>query len=244
MPAAAVYILAVVGTVAASLAFVEFVYEPHIAPKVEEWAHNFIAKREARRRQRAGPVPVSVAVSSAHDDGNDDDKPSFELEKLVSREVLEWRGQVSRSTTLRQRRAPLLDEANVALPYRSLSPNRTISDSSAIATPTANLEQPFPAARLPTPDPSPPQSPSSHIPSLSLSHPVDLDHEHDVELLSAPSSRPDSPFSSFSQHSISAYYSARPEDDVVSVQTESEPDSEISDLSWISTGPSAGNGHL
>ena len=72
---------------------------------------------------------------------------------------------------------------------------------------------------------SPPLSPTSPtirsqygVPSLSQSYPQELDYEHGLELLSAPSSRPDTPFSSMSQalsandtsqhHSL--YYSLSP----------------------------------
>ncbi|KAK0468447.1 uncharacterized protein EV420DRAFT_1635699 [Desarmillaria tabescens] len=267
MPAPAVYVLAIVGTVAAGIAFKEFVYEPHIAPRLEKWAEEFIAKRKARRRQKESliAVPASIpskgkARSKRSDDGgdtDDDDKSAYELEKLMSHEVHEWRNEVDKSTssTLRLRKnvAPeqsALDQSNVSIPYPALTPTHVIFNSSIPSTPTtvsdisrvspsptsSPLPQTLPdihvspsrstlrspsltslPGRLPTPAPSelspqlasdqpfPPFtfSPSS-IPSLSLSHPVDLDQEHGVELLSAPSSRPDSPFSNVSN---TEYYS-------------------------------------
>jgi hypothetical protein len=91
----------------------QFVYEPHIAPKIEQWAENFIAKRRARRRQRVA-VPVSSSRGPGApgrgeslfdgknwDDSSDsdtlsdgeegDDKKVFEMESLVNRNILSWR---------------------------------------------------------------------------------------------------------------------------------------------------------
>ncbi|KAF8887239.1 hypothetical protein CPB84DRAFT_1523375 [Gymnopilus junonius] len=53
MPAPAVYVLAVVGTVSAVLAFKEFVYEPHIAPAIDRWYIEYQAARMRRQRQAA-----------------------------------------------------------------------------------------------------------------------------------------------------------------------------------------------
>ncbi|KAF9463722.1 hypothetical protein BDZ94DRAFT_1163526 [Collybia nuda] len=112
MPAPAVYILAVVGTIAVGIAFKEFVYEPHLAPKIEQWAEEFLARRQARRRQRAGPIAVPVSNAGVNDeeflrrskrsDSDDDNdegqmRQSIELENLVTREVREWRSEVDRS---------------------------------------------------------------------------------------------------------------------------------------------------
>ncbi|EEB97458.1 hypothetical protein MPER_03221 [Moniliophthora perniciosa FA553] len=121
MPAPAVYVVAVVGTVAAGFAFKHFVYDPHIAPKFQQWRDEVRARREARRRRRAGPIPVPIAVElnstsqrrddkrsddSDSDDQDDDkvDKQSYELENIISKEVLEWRNGVDQAGTLRQRR--------------------------------------------------------------------------------------------------------------------------------------------
>ncbi|KAG6876371.1 hypothetical protein C0992_013178 [Termitomyces sp. T32_za158] len=89
----------------------QFVYEPHLAPKLEQWAEEFLATREARRRQRAGAVPV-LATPHVHDrhDLNDFDsnaggeRQPIPLENLGSRDVREWRSEVDRSQTLRRRR--------------------------------------------------------------------------------------------------------------------------------------------
>lgn len=97
------------------LLFPQLVYEPHIAPRVERWAEEYIAKREARRRQRDGSMPVpntpnrTFHDSSARskfkrsDSGTDEDndlQQGIELEKLVAKEVHEWRSEVDRSQPL------------------------------------------------------------------------------------------------------------------------------------------------
>lgn len=72
MPAPAVYVLAIVGTVGAVLAFKEvraesnlaiprltprqFVYEPHIAPTIDRWKLEYRTARDARRRRQAMEV--------------------------------------------------------------------------------------------------------------------------------------------------------------------------------------------
>ncbi|KAJ8087250.1 hypothetical protein PM082_006080 [Marasmius tenuissimus] len=285
----AVYIVvAVVGTVAAGFAFKHFVYDPHIAPKVDVWTHELRVRREARRRRRHGPMPVSVDLNNAHDDrrsdtsGSDDDddardgKESYELEDMVSKEVLDWRNGVDRAATLRQRKGHNVDSQSIAsgsstswsLPQNASPvsiPTHILADSSSEATSTvptristplspqvstlrssasrSTLRSLPPSTEIrseqlvamevspPTPAPSTfsltgsdersrnvasPSTPSpaatfsspNLVPSLSLLHPVDLDREHDVELLSAPSSRPDSPFSNFSQPSSIGEFSA------------------------------------
>ncbi|KAJ7720511.1 hypothetical protein B0H16DRAFT_1738772 [Mycena metata] len=145
MPAPAVvgvYVLAAVGSIAAGLAFKEFVYEPHIAPRVERWAEEFLAKRQARRARRAVPVPADSAFGHGDDDagtGTDagDGKSAYELESLVENEVRQWRAQVGEGSGagLRHRRrvpAPgtgsssmagsALDESNILIPYSPMSP--------------------------------------------------------------------------------------------------------------------------
>lgn len=90
----------------------QYVYEPHIAPKLEQWATEFIAKREARRRQRAGAIPISVSHRTDEDlssrrrsklsDSDDEGvemRQSIELENLIAKEVREWRSEVNRSQT-------------------------------------------------------------------------------------------------------------------------------------------------
>ncbi|KAF7347100.1 hypothetical protein MVEN_01464100 [Mycena venus] len=285
--AVGMYVLAAVGTVAAGLAFKEFVYEPHIAPRVERWAEEFLAKRKARRMKRAGKQAVAVPSTSGAGAGagasvgaNDTDldagvdadgKSTYELENLVADEVRQWRSQVdvhaTASSGLRHRKTrsstvgSALDESNIIIPYDTLTPTHILFDptdglsvsspaststmSSRVATPgpgpsphstlshsTFRTPPPPPVMQAPpTPEPSvhgapspsatPSRSPARgptpnqeqhapeqdpflfsissphHVPSLSLSHPLDLDLEsdRDLELLSAPSSRPTSPFS-------------------------------------------------
>ncbi|KAF7357512.1 hypothetical protein MSAN_01347500 [Mycena sanguinolenta] len=147
MPApavAAMYVLAAVGTVAAGLAFKEFVYEPHIAPRVERWAEEFLAKRQARRMQRSAvAVPSTTGGGGASDmDGRDvDGKSTYELESLVADEVRQWRSQVDvtrgeGTSGLRHRKhgggapstASTLDESNILIPYDTLAPTHILFD--------------------------------------------------------------------------------------------------------------------
>ncbi|EPQ58855.1 hypothetical protein GLOTRDRAFT_135876 [Gloeophyllum trabeum ATCC 11539] len=153
MPGPAVYaVVAVVGTVAAVVAFKEFVYEPHIAPKVEAWAESYLARRRARRRQRQGPAlaqPYSADEGEAGPShprrsfelgkGSDaDDRTSIELEKLVAKEVDEWRNGVERSQSeLRQRHnrnASALDESNISIPFAPMSPTHVIFDTTTTSS--------------------------------------------------------------------------------------------------------------
>ena len=91
---------------------VKFVYEPHIAPRIEQWAEEFVAQRQARRRQRAGAALVSSQHDltdeniqsqrrrTKHSDSGDEDneeRQSIELEHLIAKEVREWRSEVNRS---------------------------------------------------------------------------------------------------------------------------------------------------
>ncbi|KXN88974.1 hypothetical protein AN958_06436 [Leucoagaricus sp. SymC.cos] len=62
MPAPAVYALAVVGTFGAIYAFHQFVYEPHLAPRIEQFAEEWIARRRARRMQQQGPIGVPASI--------------------------------------------------------------------------------------------------------------------------------------------------------------------------------------
>ncbi|KAF8178039.1 hypothetical protein BJ912DRAFT_671819 [Pholiota molesta] len=72
MPAPAVYVLAIVGTVGAVLAFKEFVYEPHIAPAIDRWKLEYRTARDARRRR------LAMEVSQ---DGSDSDLLMSETRK-------------------------------------------------------------------------------------------------------------------------------------------------------------------
>ncbi|KDQ29863.1 hypothetical protein PLEOSDRAFT_1038910 [Pleurotus ostreatus PC15] len=122
MPAPGVYILAFVGVAAVGYAFHEFVYEPHIAPKIELWAEEFIARRKIRKLRQQGPVSAPQHPESrtrrnksndSSDEGSDNDdgwdkkrggrRSSFELENLVAKELQEWRSETG-SNVLRQRK--------------------------------------------------------------------------------------------------------------------------------------------
>ncbi|KAG5730045.1 hypothetical protein E4T56_gene5865 [Termitomyces sp. T112] len=291
--AAAAITVAIVGAVAVGVAFKQFVYEPHIAPKLEQWAEEFIANREARRRQQARAIPVLAAPhridsSDKRSDSDSDvgrERQSIELENLIAKEVHEWRNEVDRSQTLRRRGKP--GSSGSQYSFKSVnnqpvltSPTHVLVDSSTPSTlsssissidaspsprsaplrearSNATLRSPSPSASrglglLPTPAPSSTLSPTAPqhpgmIPSLSQSFPLELDQEHGIELLSAPSSRPESPFSTFSQPfspsihntnmSNSHYYSfpssnARSPDGVVSPARPSSRG--LSDLDFLS----------
>ncbi|KAH9931779.1 hypothetical protein B0H21DRAFT_699781 [Amylocystis lapponica] len=149
MPGPAVYAVAVVSTVAALVAFHEFVYEPHIAPRIEAWAVSFVEGRRRRRRQRQGPIPVPAHPthengdenrarrSSDHPSRSNDLGASVELEELVATEVNEWRGHAGRSSLRHRRTASAMDddESNSFIPYTSLSPTHVLFDSSAPTSP-------------------------------------------------------------------------------------------------------------
>lgn len=89
-------------------------YEPHLAPKLEQWAEEFLATREARRRQRAGLVPILATphMHERHDSNNSGSdegggRQLIQLENISSRDVREWRSEVDRSQTLRRRGRPV-----------------------------------------------------------------------------------------------------------------------------------------
>ncbi|PPQ92763.1 hypothetical protein CVT25_003872 [Psilocybe cyanescens] len=114
MPAPAVYIIAIVGTVGAVLAFKEFVYEPHIAPAIDKWKLEYQAARRRREAANAseGDLLMSqtetrkpdIGRSSDDADDSDDDKPLAEVGKgsnrflkgglLLRRQVPESQGDV------------------------------------------------------------------------------------------------------------------------------------------------------
>ncbi|KAJ7198423.1 hypothetical protein B0H12DRAFT_599529 [Mycena haematopus] len=199
MPApavAAVYVLAALGTVAAGLAFKEFVYEPHIAPRVERWAEEFLAKRQARRMQRNA---IAVPSMSAHDidAGDVDDKSTYELESLVADEVRQWRSQVDvnrgEGSGLRHRKnggastASTLDESNIIIPYNTLTPTHILFDpadglttssptststiSSRVATPSLHSTLSHSTFRTPPPVVQAPPTPEPSVRSSPLPPP-------------------------------------------------------------------------
>ncbi|KAG6876370.1 hypothetical protein C0992_013177 [Termitomyces sp. T32_za158] len=92
-------------------------------------------------------------------------------------------------------------DASPSVPLREVGSH--VSSSATLCSPPPNLPRglgllPTPPASSPAAPQHPPQS-HGMIPSLSQSFPLELDQEHGIELLSAPSSRPDSPFSALSQ---------------------------------------------
>ncbi|KAG1736418.1 uncharacterized protein EDB91DRAFT_504891 [Suillus paluster] len=127
MPApVAVYVVAAIASVAAVLAFKEFVFEPHIAPAIERWVDERRARANERARRR-GPVPVPATRRS----GDGEPGPSgvaprkrtsvtqgdsIELDGL---NLDEWRNDVHRtatSTGLRRRGRviPDTDEGSIS----------------------------------------------------------------------------------------------------------------------------------
>ncbi|KAI5987748.1 hypothetical protein F5J12DRAFT_866725 [Pisolithus orientalis] len=118
MPAhAAAVVVAVVAGVAALAAFHHFVYEPHIAPTLEAWAEDFVARRRAargavpiptptrRRRRRRQHSPSSSsspnsrnsspATSGAH--GSPRVDPSATRTRRATRRTTRTRGRTGRS---------------------------------------------------------------------------------------------------------------------------------------------------
>ncbi|KAI6042192.1 hypothetical protein EDC04DRAFT_1024187 [Pisolithus marmoratus] len=57
-PPVAVWVVVAVAGVAAAAAFHQFVYEPHIAPAIEAWAEDFVARRRSARNAGTVPVPT------------------------------------------------------------------------------------------------------------------------------------------------------------------------------------------
>jgi hypothetical protein len=100
------------------------VYEPHLAPKLERWAEQYVTRRKAKKHVKEGMVVVPIhvdlgearrsngSISKHSDDSSDDDDAgdtaSVKLEKLVAEEVNEWRngGDEQIKSTLRHRKNP------------------------------------------------------------------------------------------------------------------------------------------
>ncbi|EIM88047.1 uncharacterized protein STEHIDRAFT_36112, partial [Stereum hirsutum FP-91666 SS1] len=112
MPGPAIYIVAVIGTVAAAYAFKEFVFEPHLRPKMDAWMETMEARLRERRNRGRQPIAVpltSSSRSSSSSSGNGEGQAKstrrrrkssldseystspIELEKLAAREMDEWR---------------------------------------------------------------------------------------------------------------------------------------------------------
>ncbi|KZT70265.1 hypothetical protein DAEQUDRAFT_725534 [Daedalea quercina L-15889] len=222
MPAPAVTAVYVVGAVAVAagvFAFKEFVYEPHIAPKLEAWAESFVENRRRQRARRRGPIPAHPVhehgdenhsrrssgsrnvdshprppfPSRADDTDGDDRGMSVELEHLAAHEA-SASGDDGRQNGLRYRKtAGAMDESNVSIPYRPISPTHVIFDSSTSPTPTS----PSSGSRLRSPRGA--ATPVMH--SLSKSRPSSVDSRGagpipptPVSIRSAASSRIQSPY--------------------------------------------------
>jgi len=135
MPAPAVYIVTAVGVVAAAIAFKEFVYEPHIAPRFEAWAESFIENRRRKRRQRQTPVPAQAYQDNENGDENRarraseptllGDQANHSDNSLVELEMFEGRSndiERPQSELTLRRSARIMDDADVYIPFSPISP--------------------------------------------------------------------------------------------------------------------------
>ncbi|KAI0677678.1 hypothetical protein C8Q78DRAFT_1074365 [Trametes maxima] len=233
MPGPAVYIaVAVVGVVAVGVAFHEFVYEPHIAPKVEVWAESFLERRRQKRRSGQRPVLASShpfeqgdengtrrSADERKDKKNDDDNSmSIELEHLAARERDVWRADAGTSSGLRQRKtAGALDESNNFIPYPAMAPTHVIFDnfeppspgghSSSTSLGTSPNDSPaHTTIAISEPQPRPAKSPSPPPRNISPRLPTPMSN------FSPVSSRAISPTTTFSDQS--AFSSRRPTPDL------------------------------
>ncbi|KAG2133840.1 hypothetical protein BD769DRAFT_494331 [Suillus cothurnatus] len=201
MPApVAVYVVAAIAGAAAVVAFHEFVFEPHIAPALERWAEDFLAKRRARR---GGLVPVpSTRGSGDRDPGPSGadarkrtpvrEEDSIELEGLNLGLVDEWRNNVhhtAQGTSVRRRvrvipdtdegsMSNTIDDSFTSLTHTPLAPTHVISNVSSPFTETLSV-----TTRTPTRAHS---RTSSHTAS-------DDEREDNTTLFFAPSSHSFSP---------------------------------------------------
>lgn len=162
MPApVAVYVVAAIAGAAALVAFHELVFEPHIAPAMERWAEDFLAKRRARR---GGPIIVPSTRGSGDGDpgpsGADPKKrtpareeDSIELEGLNLGLVDQWRNRVHRTAQdanvrRRVRAIPDTDEGGISttiddsftsLTHTPVAPTHVISNVSSPFTETLSV---------------------------------------------------------------------------------------------------------
>ncbi|KAF8589595.1 hypothetical protein K439DRAFT_322919 [Ramaria rubella] len=147
MPAPGLYVVAVVVGVAAGFAFKEFVYDPHLAPKIEEWTGAYAAYRREKRRRRTNPH------SHSHSDDDEDVRDSeaksssgVELEGLVEREMHTFLRQ--RKTVSSDRNAlEMMEKPNPSIPFVPLSPTPPLSPTSF----TDRGDAALPIGRLPMP---------------------------------------------------------------------------------------------
>lgn len=250
MPApVAVYVVAAIAGAAAVVAFHEFVFEPHIAPAIERWAEDFLAKRRARR---GGLVPVSSTRGSGDGDSGPSganprkrtpagEEDSIELEGLNLGPVDEWRNEVHRTAPgtgvrRRVRVTPDTDEGSISttindsftsLTHTPLAPTHVISNVSSPFTETLSL-----STRTPT-------RAHSRASSRAAS---DGEREDNTTIFLAPSSHsssppPSPPFGPILPDSprTSATYSARPFSPVVRTPVRSRTHSSRSSLQHLNT---------
>ncbi|KAF8523973.1 hypothetical protein BU17DRAFT_63609 [Hysterangium stoloniferum] len=151
MPGPVLYVVvAVVGVAVAGVAFKEFVYDPHVAPKLEAWTSTYAAFRKERRRKRAAPHK-----NIDDDEGESSrtvDKASVELEPLIDRGI----NTPGEETSLRRRNPALrssdesilIEKPNSFIPFTTLSPDSTSHSPSRSENeptlPTTNMPLPLP----------------------------------------------------------------------------------------------------
>jgi len=151
MPGPAVYVVAVVGGVAAVIAFKQFVYDPHLAPRIRAWREVRAAQQQERRRRRE-LVPVSANRNtdnrprdlkrkekhSGDDDHNDSPHAPVELDTLFYREIEQWRNTSSSSTLRHRHPTDVIDESNLPLAYPLIAPSFD-SPNRRVVSPTHTL---------------------------------------------------------------------------------------------------------
>ncbi|KAF8507882.1 hypothetical protein JB92DRAFT_2957067 [Gautieria morchelliformis] len=189
MPAPGIYVVgvvAVVAGVAAGIAFKEFVYDPHLAPKIEQWADTYTAYRIARRRRRA----ASHSYSHLDPDGEGENpnlttKSTMELESLVEREM----HTLGPDASLRQRKPHMaqenglgiLEKPNTIIPFAPLSPSHLPPPSKSSSS---REDVAMPIVRLPTSQSDQPSSP----PVPASAGPLTGDLRSQTQPLSPPDS--------------------------------------------------------
>jgi hypothetical protein len=246
MPApVAVCVVAAIAGVAAVIAFHEFVFEPHIAPAIERWAEDFLAKRRARHR---GSVPLPSTRGSVHGDPEPSgaglrqrtragEEDSIELRGF---NLDEWRNQVHRTApcmSMRRRvgiipdtdegsMSSTMDESFTSLTHTPLAPTHVISNVSSPLTEALSV-----STRTP-----------SRAQSRATSHTAKDESESDATSFFAPSSPPFSappspPFGPILPDTprTCAAYSANPFSPVVRTPVRSHVPSSRSSLQHLSS---------
>ncbi|KAI0317933.1 hypothetical protein OF83DRAFT_1118761 [Amylostereum chailletii] len=184
MPGPAIYVVAALGTVVALAAFKEFIFDPHLRPKLEAWQETLREQRRQKIRRRNGlnapfPVPNDEDSSSSSEDdaplspslgtGSGYSEPPIPLNDIVSRGVNEWRSSIETGrdpSGMRRRGHPSSSDRTVRPNYMDQN------DSTSLSTPTLrpilDVERPSaPFSR--TNFPPEPTSPTSTLNSDFLS---------------------------------------------------------------------------